>query len=176
MDWLIRHLLKIKPAGWAEGGHWNVDFASVPRNDLALAAGALAIFGIWGVWWLYRKEGRGLGVPIRCVLAGLRLIVLGSVLVMLLEPVLVFSQDEWIASNLIVLKDQSESMDLRDAYADTGEALRVSAALSLPGGSAELRQRTRGELAAKVLESGLLEKLAANGDRNVRVHDFTNQL
>ena len=83
MDWLLKHLLRIRPAGWAEGGQWSVDFASVPRNDLALAVGALGVLGVWGVWWLYRKEGRGLGVPIRCVLAGLRLIVLACVLVML---------------------------------------------------------------------------------------------
>lgn len=176
MDWLIRHLLNIRPASWAEGGHWSLDLASLPRSDLALAAGALAIFGIWGVWWLYRREGRGLGVPIRCLLAGLRLIVLACAVGMLLEPVLVFSRDEWVPSNLIVLQDRSESMDLRDAYADAGEAQKIATTLGLPGGAAELRQRSRAELAGRVMESGLLDRLAANGDRIVRQHDFTNQL
>ena len=39
---------------------------------------------------------------------------------MLLEPVLIFEKTEYVQSNLIVLSDDSQSMDLRDAYVSSG--------------------------------------------------------
>lgn len=176
MDWLIQHLLRIRAASWAQGGDWSIEFAAIPRHDIALAVLALVAVGVWGVWYLYKREGRTISLRMRVLLAGLRLIVLASVVVMLLEPVLVFSRKETDPSNLIVLKDGSESMSLRDAYIDLAQADKVAAALGLPGQAGELRQRTREDLASHVLKNGLMEKLAAGGDRNVRIQEFTAQL
>ena len=93
-----------------------------------------------------------------------------------IEPVLVFTRREMIQSNLIVLKDASESVELRDAYLDTKQADAMAAALGLPGKANDLRQQTRAQLADHVLNSGLLAKLAANDDRKVHIQEFTGQL
>jgi hypothetical protein len=98
------------------------------------------------------------------------------VVVMLLEPVLVFVRKEMIQSNLLVLKDASDSLELRDAYADGAQADQVAGALGLAWKANELRQQKRSQLGERVLNRGLLEKLAASGDRRVEVREFTGQL
>ena len=72
---------------------------------------------IWGVMYLYRREGRSLGFPIRVMLSTLRMIALLGVVIMLLEPVVVFTKTEHVPSTILILRDHSESMDLKDAYA-----------------------------------------------------------
>ncbi|HEY8750794.1 MAG TPA: hypothetical protein VIM11_22610 [Tepidisphaeraceae bacterium] len=176
MDWLAKLLFGVKPARWAAGGHWRLEFLAAPRHDMALVAGLVAMIGAWGVWYLYRKEGRGIRLPMQAVLAGLRMIVLVMVVVMMLEPELVFTRQEMIPSNLVVLKDASDSIQLRDAYADTAQAEQIAAAMELPGKTNELRQQTRAQLADRLLKNGLLEKLSADGDRRVSLHEFTGQI
>lgn len=176
MDWLAKQLFGVKPARWAAGGSWRLEFLALPRHDAALAAVVLALAGLWGIWFLYRREGRGLGIRIRLLLAGLRVVVLAALIVMLLEPVLVFTRQEMIPSNLVVLKDASDSVQLRDAYPDAAQAADVAAAVGLAGKASEFRQLTRAQLADRVLAAGLLDRLAAGGDRRVSVREFAGQL
>src|SRR5260221_5035210 len=165
MDWLAKLLFDVRPARWASGGSWRLEFLGAPRHDRALAAIALALIGTWGVWFLYRKEGRAIRLSMRLFLASLRLLVLGMVVIMLLEPLLIFTRLEMIPSNLIVLKDVSESIGLSDSYPDAAQADQIAAALGLPGRANELRKQTRAQLADRLLKAGPLEKLSAGGDR-----------
>src|SRR3954463_6755416 len=163
MEWLIEKLLRVRPASWAQGGRVNVELLSMPRHDVLLLALAVVGAGIWGVWWLYQREGRTISTRVRIMLAVLRVVVLASILLMLLEPVLVFSRNEYVPSTLIVLKDISDSMGLRDAWSDNVQAEKVATALALPGGAGELRQTTRTQLANRVVNPAMLEKLARAG-------------
>ncbi len=175
MRWLLEHLLRIQTDS-AANSRWRLELLSLPRHDSALLAGAVALLGIFMVWLLYRREGKTIRTLTRYVLLSLRLIVLASVVFMLLEPVIVFTRVDHVPSNLLVLRDASESSDLRDAYADAAQADRLAAALNLSGKTKELRERTRRQLADRALEGGLLNKLGANGDRSVKVQDFAGRL
>jgi hypothetical protein len=173
---VLEHLLGIDHAPWGEGGaDWHVQFLSFPRHGGAVLLLAAVAFAAWGVLYLYRRENRNLSLPIRVMLATLRMVVLLGVVSMLLEPVLVFTKQEFVPSNLLVLTDRSSSMDLRDAYTDAGSAARLSAALKLSGPE-QLREKTRLDLSTMLLRSGLIEKLAANGDRIVKPMAFTAQV
>ena len=57
--------------------------------------------------------GRAAG-PVEGQLATVALV---GVVIMLLEPVVVFTKTEYVPSTILVLRDGSESMDLKDAYA-----------------------------------------------------------
>lgn len=176
MKRLIEILLGIKPAPWAEGGAMRVEWASFPTGDAALLTLVSLALVIWMVWWCYRREGRGLSVGVRVMLWAMRLTVIFGVAAMLLEPVLVFSRKEFSPSRLLVLCDVSESMDLRDAWANTTRAQQVAQALNLPGGDKDLRERTRSELIDRVLQAKLLKALEADGDREVRVLPYAATL
>jgi hypothetical protein len=172
---LVQWLFGIKPAPWTEGGGWRLEWLSMPKHDLALLVIVAIALAMWGVLWLYRKEGRNLTRPIRLMMGGLRMLVLLGVLAMLLEPVVVFSKTEYVQSNVLVLLDKSQSMDLRDAYVDDGKARRTVEALKLEG-LKDLRERSRLSLAQRVMEGALTKKLASNGDRDVKLYDFSGQL
>ena len=87
---------------------------------------------VWLVSFLYRREGRNLNLVTRAGLTALRMTVLLGVLAMLLEPVMVFNKTEMVPSNLLILTDRSESMELRDAYVDSSHAANLVSALKLP--------------------------------------------
>lgn len=175
MQKLLNFILGIKAAPWAQGGRWHVEWSAMPKHDLALLLLCSVLLAAVGVLWLYKKEGRSLTFPVRAGLAALRMVVLLGVVAMLLEPVIVFSKLEWVPSNLVVLRDVSGSMELKDAYPDQNQASRISAALKL-GGPTELRDRTRTWLAERALENGLLDALRGNGDRQVDIHEFAAQM
>jgi hypothetical protein len=173
---LIHILLGVDPAPWAEGGSWRLEWLAWPRGDWALAALLFIIAATWGVLWLYRREGRNLALPVRVMLATLRMVAMLGIVVMLLEPVIVFTRKEWVPSNLLVLLDRSDSKDLRDAWVEQPLAERTAAALRLDGGADELRRQSRASLAERALAGGLSEKLAAGGARNVKVLPFAAQV
>src|SRR4051812_8097390 len=174
MHRLIEILFGIKPAPWSEGGSWRVEWLSLPHHDRMLMMLVGIGLSIWFVMFLYRREGRNLNLLTRASLTALRMTVLLGVLAMLLEPVMVFSKKEMVPSNLLILTDRSESMELRDAYVDANRATKVAGVLRLPDVNA-LRNSTRLSLANRALENGLQEHLAANGDRFVKVQGFTSQ-
>src|SRR4051812_46718161 len=80
-----------------------------------------------------------------------------------------------VPSNVLVLVDRSESMELRDAYIDQNRATKLAAALKLTGVD-DLRDSTRLKLAERAIAGGLADQLSANGDRFVKVEGFTSQI
>jgi hypothetical protein len=173
---LFQLLFHVHRAAWAAGGGWRVEWLSMPKQDAGLIAVAAAAVGLWLVWLVYRHDARGIHPAVRWSLFALRLVVLASAIVMLLEPALVFSQVEHVPSTLIVLSDASDSMDLHDAWGDDRRAAAVARNLKLPGGADAVRRATRGALADRAVSTTLLDALAANGDRVVRRHSFGSRL
>jgi hypothetical protein len=176
MHRVIDILLGLKPSPWAQGGDRHLEWLEMPRHDrlflLILAAAAV----VWGVMYLYRKEGRGLDLLVRASLSALRLVAIAGVVIMLLEPVVVFTKTEYVPSTILVLRDGSESMDLKDAYASDPYAQALAQSLKLEGGAKELRDTPRAKLIDRALNSGLSKQLESNGDRLLATHTFTGQL
>ena len=176
MERLLNIFLGLKPSPWTEGGGRHLEWLSMPKHDrlFLLLLGVAA--AVWGVLSLYRREGRSLNLPTRLSLSALRMAALLGVVVMLLEPVVVFTKTEQAPSTILVLRDQSESMDLRDAYANQNYADRLAQSLRLTGGAKELRDTPRGVLIDRALAGGLTEQLESGGDRRLANHLFAGQL
>lgn len=171
IDWL----LGIDPAPWAQGGQWRLRWLALPQHGAALAAGAAVLVAAVAILHLYRREGRGLSWLVCASLTTLRMTVLLGLCAMLAEPILVFSKVEYVPSNVLVLVDESASMDLHDAYGDAQQAQRLSDALQMPAAQV-LRDSSRLDLARRALQVGLAEALAAGGQRNLKVTPFAAQL
>ena len=83
----------------------------------------LAVVVIAFVVWVYRRDGRGTASPfLRAFLGVLRALLIGALILMLAEPVLLATHIETRRSAVLVMVDDSFSMDL--AFADADEALR----------------------------------------------------
>jgi hypothetical protein len=176
MHSLLQYLLHLHPASWAEGGTWRLELVALPKHDGLLALLLFVAIGLWAILMLYRRDARRLNALPRWSLAALRILAVLTIVLMLLEPVLVFTKIEWVPSRLIVLNDLSESMDIKDSYVDPARAQSIATALNLPGKVDDLRRLTREQLARKLLDGGLKTALAAGGDRDVRERSFTGEL
>lgn len=171
---LVQWFFNVDPAPWTQGGKMRFEWLHSPRHDYALLVLAGVVAAALGILYLYRRDGKNLSRPVRMGLASLRFLALLGVLVMLLEPAIVFVKQEMIPSHLLVLVDKSESMDLKDAYVDASLARRLAEAVRLPSPDA-LRDQTRLAIGQKALER-LNTPLSANGDRIVHLHEFSGQL
>jgi hypothetical protein len=172
---VIQFLFGVDAAEWTNGGSVRFEWMRLPRHDLAFLLLVMAALVVVGVLYLYRREGKNLSRPVRFGLASLRLLALAGVLGMLLEPAIVFVKKEMNPSRVVVLVDKSESMDLKDAYADVEKGKKVAAELGLKGID-DLRGVTRTALAEKAVSGKLLAALAQNGDRVVGRHDYAGQI
>ena len=179
MNDFFRWLLGIRSTpDWAAGGRWSFEFQSLPHGVWSVAAAAAAVAVIGGVWWLYRREGRQLGLITRTALAAMRYAIFLGVAFMLLELTIVITKREQVPSHLMVLVDSSQSMGLSDPYTDPATAQRTATALGLTTTDGQpdvtaLRAKNRLELAQLALER-ILPQLA---DGRVLAHyQFANRL
>jgi hypothetical protein len=170
---LLRLMLNVHNS-FAGGGQWHIQFLSLPTHDLALLLAACVGIVICIVGFIYHLEGKAMHRLSRWSLIFLRLIVLSGILVMLLEPVVVFTRTDPMPSNLIVLTDVSGSMELQDSYTDRRQMLAITRALDMK--EPDLQQKTRRQLFERALDRGIEKKLESNGDRIVHRHDFATRL
>jgi hypothetical protein len=176
MNRLLQVIFGLGDAPLAPGGRWRLEWGSVPTGDRALLWIVAILLAAVGIWWLYRVEAASRRPSIRLLLGAVRLLVLGAVAVMLLEPILIFSHVEHEPSNMIVLLDNSRSMGLRDAWQAQSAGQALADALHLSDGVRGLRKLTRLEQAAKLLNGGLLTQLESGGGRVVHIHPFADRL
>lgn len=174
LKWLIG--LRQLPQEAGEG-QWHLEFHSLPQGFSAVLAIAVAVLAVFGVWWLYQREGRNLAVGPRLILGSLRLLALACLAVMLSDLVLVIDRRERVPSNLLVLVDTSESMALNDPYEDSTarrlmQGISESSADATERDFASIREMTRLELARKSL-APILKDLADG--RQVAIYGFDSK-
>jgi len=172
------HLLGIaptSPGSVAESGG-RLEFAAWPNGVGAVAAALGVLIAVALVYRLYRRERQRSEFPgwVRAVLIGLRLLTLGTVGLMLLEPILVFTRREEIPSRLPLIVDDSESLRFSDPHTDETEAAAAAAKLRLESADGKspvqrLRETPRLELAKRALGENLE---ALSKGRELSIHDL----
>jgi hypothetical protein len=133
MSSLWRWLLGIgRPSGEvAVGGTTRLELSALPAGGYALALVVAVLVLAYSFWRLNRIERRELSPQKRTFLVALRMLVIGAVAVMLIEPVLVTTRRETLRSHLPMIVDDSESMRFSDPYTDESRAAEVAAGLRL---------------------------------------------
>lgn len=174
MSRLIDFLFNLHRAAWARGGTWHIEWRAMPAHDMALLLVLGVLAAMAAVVTIYVFEAKKLSPLAQASLITLRLITIGTVLVMLLEPVVVFRKTEAMPSNVILLVDDSTSMDLHDAYVEPNNAKAVAAAAKVP--ATKLSEYSRRSLIGRVIDPALEASLASNGDRIVHRRPFASHL
>ena len=130
--------------------------------------------------WMYRREnlserprdvGRAAMGPMRGVLIGLRVLVILVLLGMLAEPVLRTTKYKNLDSTILVLVDDSLSMDIADKYSNRNLVEEIAAFLQSSQETVESTRRY--DLVSRVLgdkDLDILEKLRGKG--NVVIYTF----
>lgn len=145
----------------------------LPEGWPALLGLGLVIALCAAVVWMYRHEGRaGATHRARMMLAVVRCGVIVTLAVILLEPVRVRVVRRWVDSYVVVLIDDSSSMDLADRYRDPSNADRVGRAL----GAQPDQPLRRKEVVSRVLRRGDRKFLRDLAERNrVKVYTFSDE-
>ncbi|RMF57294.1 MAG: VWA domain-containing protein [Calditrichaeota bacterium] len=134
---MLEFLFKYSPVVFSEG--------KLSFNALPSAAVILVVFLLYLVllWLGYRKTTLEIGAGFRRTLMGLKLVVLGLLLLMLFEPVVTVSSVIPRKSSLIVLVDDSRSMSIKDSGERRSRlafARKLLGSKAAPGLLAELRR------------------------------------
>ncbi len=158
----------------AVGSSTHLELTGMPSGGLSLALALAAVALAFMFWRLYRRERAELSRPRRALLLGLRMLTIGALAVMLLEPVLVTSRTETIKAHLPIIVDDSESMRFSDPYTDDSRAALVAAALKLRSeGSRSPVQRLRESPRLALVRASLgphLDKLGR--ERELFIYDL----
>ena len=91
---------------------------------IALALGAL-------IWWMYRSSPAALKPVRKYILAGLRVLFLVFIVVLLMRPVLALTVEGSIRRLLVMLVDDSASMQIKDPRLDGNDQKRAAIAKNL---------------------------------------------
>ncbi|MBI5724132.1 MAG: hypothetical protein HZA50_09260 [Planctomycetes bacterium] len=173
MEAFLKWLINVDPS---ESGRLGADWSfnlTVPVNGFLKLAMVLAYIAlVYLTIRSYRREGHN-PVPVKVLLAAIRIAVLSLVFMILLQPSIVWRITKTVRKSVVVLVDDSQSMANRDGYADPkvkddAEKLEKFLGVSQP----ELNKVSRVEIVRKVLgrSDGAISKLSK--DLNIEVRGF----
>jgi len=131
----LRWLLNADGSALSPDAELSLRFNAQPEGWLVflMVVGVIA-FAIW----VYRRDGRNTASPIfRTILGVLRAAIIALAIFILTEPVLLATKIETRRSVVVVMIDDSFSMDL--AFADAEEALRKKISAAMGNATVELR-------------------------------------
>ena len=113
--------------------NWRLIFSGAKSPIWVLSAVLSVVAVLLLSIWLMRLERRVVSRSVGGVLLSLRMLVLGVMLTLLLQPVLTTQLDVMRRGRVIVAVDASQSMEIHDTNAPLGEKLRWAQALGMLG-------------------------------------------
>jgi uncharacterized membrane protein len=140
----IARLFNLKPETLGPDSELSIRLNQAPEGWQVF----LIVLGVIGfTFWIYRTDGRTTASPVlRTILGVTRAVLIALMVVILAEPVLLATHVDARRSNVLILVDDSYSMDL--AFADAEENLRKQ--LQAAMGKSTLTLKTEGEKEEKV--------------------------
>ena len=123
---------------------------------------------VFGVFWMYRREIDTCPMPIKLLMAGLRLATLLFLLALLLRPSVFYQQVTEIKPTIDLLLDSSLSFARGDQYRDTDHVSRLATASGLDAAGIAEGSVNRAELVNQVLaDKQLLREIRDKGSLQV---------
>ncbi|MEK6234533.1 MAG: VWA domain-containing protein, partial [Planctomycetales bacterium] len=173
--WLPR-LLGLDAGDIPENATFQFIWTNAPQSWRLFALVALALGMCLLVLHLYRRELDACPTWAKRFLASLRLAVVLTILVVFLGPALAFTQRKTLDPSVVLLRDASQSMNVRDRWQDDELAQAVAEATGRTVEELREQRPSRAELINELLSRGettLPTRLAERG--KLRAVDFSNR-
>jgi hypothetical protein len=171
MQSLLRRIAELLGIDVAPDAELRFVFAGFPSGGLGLLVLLGIALAIAAVVAIYRRDAHGLSRPRRLTLAGLRMLAVGAVCLLLLDPQIVTIRRETRPGETLVLIDASQSMAQIDGYRHPSASTIVDRWRA--AGIAEPGKQSRLQLARHLLTRNDDEFLRRLASRNrVSVHGF----
>lgn len=165
MDGLTKWLFGFSGSDLAGAESRSLRFSGMPENAAVLLA-IIVLFALLS--WLtirnYRREGAAPN-RVKSLIAGLRIATLFLLLLVFLQPAIVATFARIQTSAVVVLVDDTLSMQWKDRYTDAKQSSALAAALGVPESKLagdDRIMRTEAVRAALLKEKGVVSKLAAD--------------
>jgi len=160
------------PAAPPPGAHPRFEWLELPEGAVALGALAGVAVAVALVVWLSRAESGRARPWVRWTSCALRLVVLGLVVLILLQPTVALDVERFRPAVLVFLADRSASMSTVDRSLPDELARAWSGAV----GRDDVRAKSRHQLLRDVLAGGPADLLWRCRSRNsVRVMTFADE-
>jgi len=157
----------------------EIIFTNLPQSWMVfvLIGAVLALLFLIGLF--YWAESKHCSATVRVVLAGLRMAVLFVLLAIFLGPAIRHSQERKLPSQILLLRDASQSMNTPDRYPEEASAKTVARLLGQQKGAKDVQalQPTRAHLVDEIFtaQNGrLIDELRKLG--RVQIVDFSSNL
>ncbi len=129
---------------------------------------------VFGVVWLYRREIKTCPMPVKLLLAGIRLSVLLLLVALFLKPSVYYQQINEIKPSVTFLRDASISFDRGDNYRDPGYVTKLAEATGLDADQISSGEVTRSKLLNSAVDKDPEFVEAIRNKGSIRVVDFAD--
>jgi len=152
----------------------KIQWAYLPESWGVFVLIAIIAAVIFGVFWMYRREINTCPMPIKFLMAGLRLAVLLLLIAMFLKPSVYYQQVNEIKPTIAWLRDSSLSFDRGDNYRSKDQANKLASSTGLSADEIAAGQIKRSQLLNQAFKKNpkLLEQLRDKG--SIRVINFSD--
>ena len=158
----------------ARAGTPRLQWANLPESWGVFVLLAILAAMAFGVFWLYRREISTCPMPIKLLMAALRLTVLLSLVALFLKPSVFYQQVNEIKPTIALLRDGSLSFARGDRYRSADEAAQLAKVSGLDENAIRTGEVLRSEILNGTIAKHpeLLEKMRDKGA--VRVVNFSD--
>lgn len=152
----------------------QLQWANMPESWGVFVLIAVVLGLAFGVFWMYRREINTCPMPIKLVMAGLRLAVLLLLVALFLKPSIFFQQVNEIKPTIAMLRDSSLSFDRGDQYRNQDQVNQLAATTGLAAEAIKTGSAKRSELLNEVFikQPELLKLMRDKG--SIRVVNFSD--
>ncbi|MCH2026236.1 MAG: VWA domain-containing protein [Verrucomicrobiales bacterium] len=160
-----------------EGAEVSFHFANLPESWAVFVFSGIVLLIGWFIYKLYRKENDACPVWAKKVLALIRMTVCLFLLFVFLEPSLSYTKSRSLRPVIAVLRDSSESMNIKDRYLDEGSAKAAASVMGITVEELRSGKTSRVDVVNKILNEGdseLIKELGKKG--RLKVLDFSDRV
>ncbi|MED5472041.1 MAG: hypothetical protein VX577_09860 [Verrucomicrobiota bacterium] len=160
-----------------EGAEVSFHFANLPESWAVFVFSGIVLLIGWFIYKLYRKENDACPVWAKKVLALIRMTVCLFLLFVFLEPSLSYTKSRSLRPVIAVLRDSSESMNIKDRYLDEGSAKAAASVMGITVEELRSGKTSRVDVVNKILNEGDSELIKELGEKGrLKVLDFSDRV
>ena len=160
-----------------EGAEVSFHFANLPESWAVFVFSAIVLLIGWFIYKLYRRENDACPVWAKKVLALIRMTVCLFLLFVFLEPSLSYTKSRSLRPVIALLRDSSESMNIKDRYLDEESANAAASVMGVTVKELRTGETSRVDVVNKILNGGdseLIKELSKKG--RLKVLDFSDRV
>ena len=160
-----------------EGAEVSFHFANLPESWAVFVFSGIVLLIGWFIYKLYRKENDACPVWAKKVLALIRMTVCLFLLFVFLEPSLSYTKSRSLRPVIALLRDSSESMNIKDRYLDEESANAAASVMGVTVKELRTGETSRVDVVNKILNGGdseLIKELSKKG--RLKVLDFSDRV